>query len=646
MDSSQLDKIIDHGQNTNLSSSLHVNACSLVAHLDKLCLNLQTMEHKFSIIAVSEVWTCDQSEESAVIPGYNKLIKSRKGKSGGGVALFFNGNLDMQIKPRPDLTCEDSTIFECLFVQISQPLLSVKDIIVGVIYRPPGGKLDSFYDAFFPVIDRINSENRPCYIVGDFNIDLLNTSNKNGGNVFVNRMFSNGFCPRIDRPTRVTENTATLIDHIFSNVHNNSTMSGIWTADIADHLPVYITLPYSFTKNEYKNMKRNTVVAKRIYTENNCARFKNELGCQDWTEIVNSEGANNKFDHLIKTIEVLHNTCFPLVNVKINQISDSKPWISKTLLNSVKKKNNLYKNYLKTKSEAQLSKYKIYKNKLQLIIRNAEKQYYSDKITECRGNMSKTWKVLNNIIVGKKQKQRKISKIEINGNLTEDSEIVADHFNNYFANVGSDLAKKIPNCVENPIDYLKGRQADSMFFTPTTQFEIIDIISNLKNTNSVGHDNIPFRVIKHCSSELAEIICHVINQSMTDGVFPDCLKIAKIVPVFKSENEKLVSNYRPISILTTFSKIFEKVIFARLNDYMGKNKILHENQFGFRKGLSTCTALLQLVDGLADSIDRKKVTVGVFIDLAKAFDTVDHRILLRKLEHYGVRGVVLNWFAS
>ena len=100
-------------------------------------------------------------------------------------------------------------------MQISQSLLSVKDIIVGVIYRPPGGKLDSFYDAFFPIIDRINSENRPCYIVGDFNIDLLNTSNKNGGNAFVNRMFSTGFGPRIDRPTRVTENTATLIDHIF-----------------------------------------------------------------------------------------------------------------------------------------------------------------------------------------------------------------------------------------------------------------------------------------------------------------------------------------------------------------------------------------------------------------------------------------------
>ena len=106
-------------------------------------------------------------------------------------------------------------------------------------------------------------------------------------------------------------------------------MSGIWTADIADHLPVYITLPYSFTKNEYKNMKRNTVVAEIIYSENNCARFKNELSCQDWTDIVNSEGANNKFDHLIETIEVLHDTCFPLVlvNVKINQISDSKPWI-------------------------------------------------------------------------------------------------------------------------------------------------------------------------------------------------------------------------------------------------------------------------------------------------------------------------------
>ena len=249
-------------------------------------------------------------------------------------------------------------------------------------------------------------------------------------------------------------------------------------------------------------------------------------------------------------------------------------------------------------------------------------------------------------MIGKKRKKQTVNCIEVNGDLTQDPEIIANGFNNYFVNVGPDLAKKIPDCNKKATDYLQNRLAGSMYFSPATDEEVLDIISGLKNTNSLGHDNIPNKVVKYCKSELAHIICHIVNQSMADGVFPELLKTAKIVPVFKSENDKLVNNYRPISILTTFSKIFEKAVFARLGDYMEKYKILHENQFGFRKGLSTCTALLQLVDELANSIDHGQTTVGVFVDLAKAFDTVDHRILLQKLEHYGIRGVVLKWFNS
>ena len=126
---------------------------------------------------------------------------------------------------------------------------------------------------------------------------------------------------------------------------------------------------------------------------------------------------------------------------------------------------------------------------------------------------------------------------------------------------------------------------------------------------------------------------------MTEGVFPDHLKVAKIIPVFKAGDAQLVTNYRPISILAIFSKIFEKILCSRLESYLEQNNILHENQFGFRRKVLTCSALLQLVDKISASMDSKKTTIGIFIDLAIAFDTVDHNILLNKLEFFGVRGI-------
>lgn len=131
-----------------------------------------------------------------------------------------------------------------------------------------------------------------------------------------------------------------------------------------------------------------------------------------------------------------------------------------------------------------------------------------------------------------------------------------------------------------------------------------------------------------------------------EGVVPDLLKIAKVIPVFKSGDEKVIMNYRPISILPVFSKIFEKVVFNRLQNYLDKNNILHHNQFGFRPNLSTSLALLQLTDEISKASDDGKITIGIFVDLAKAFDTVDHKILLKKLNHYGIRGTALNWFES
>ena len=162
------------------------------------------------------------------------MIASR----GGGVVLFISTDLAVGVKLRPDLSCVDDGIFESLFVQISQTHLSVKNIVVGVVYRKPGTSVSIFNDHFAATLDRVNRENRPCYILGDFNIDLLNSNNCN--QLFLNTLLSNGFYPTIDRPTRIRDASATLIDNIFVNIHNSHIDSSIWLADISDHLPIYI----------------------------------------------------------------------------------------------------------------------------------------------------------------------------------------------------------------------------------------------------------------------------------------------------------------------------------------------------------------------------------------------------------------------
>ena len=247
-------------------------------------------------------------------------------------------------------------------------------------------------------------------------------------------------------------------------------------------------------------------------------------------------------------------------------------------------------------------------------------------------------------MINKSKKKVTVSQFYVDGSLTEDNKIIADRFNHYFAHVGSELAKKIPNATTFS-KFCKGNFAQSMFLKPVTSYEIRAIILSLRSC-APGLDNISASVLKYVIDDIIHPLTHICTLSLSQGYFPDELKIAKIVPLYKCKDPCQFNNYRPISLLSIFSKILEKIMYSRLYDYLVKFGILYSYQFGFQKNKSTYMAIICLMDKLIKALENGEIGIGIFIDFRKAFDTVDHSILMDKLYFYGIRGIVHKWFFS
>ena len=234
-----------------------------------------------------------------------------------------------------------------------------------------------------------------------------------------------------------------------------------------------------------------------------------------------------------------------------------------------------------------------------------------------------------------------------NGKVVSGNEHVSNAFNQHFVNIGPSLADKIetiPNIDHR--HFMRERLNYSLFLEPVTYNEILQVVRQFKNKRSKGVDDINMVTVKKLIHSLLVPLCHVFNLSLKNGIFPDSMKMAKVIPFYKSGNVQEFSNYRPVSLLPQFSKILEKLFYKRLLSFIEKHSILSNNQYGFRANHSTAYAITELVESITDAVDDNKYSVGVFIDLKKAFDTIDHKILLDKLEIYGIRGTVLRWIES
>ena len=329
----------------------------------------------------------------------------------------------------------------------------------------------------------------------------------------------------------------------------------------------------------------------------------------------------------------------------------SKPWINKNILNMIKEREKIYKMYLKTKDPTLKQdfhkKFKELRNKTREASRLSQKEYLQNFFAKNINNIKKTWKGIKSVININTSNRNQPSSLMVNSKLVTEPKQVAETFNEYFTTIAEKLQNKIKHAPRNFSSFLQNLNPHSFFIMPANVTQILNTINDLHSNKALGPYSTPTDIFHLIKLNVAEPLTEIINLSFEEGVYIDNLKIAKVVSIFKEKGCNLdCANYRPISLLSNINKIIEKLMHERLYSFLEKHKCIYELQFGFRSKHSTGHALTDLTEAIRKSLDEGNFSVGVFIDLQKAFDTVDHEILLSKLGHYGVRGTANDWFRS
>ena len=323
-----------------------------------------------------------------------------------------------------------------------------------------------------------------------------------------------------------------------------------------------------------------------------------------------------------------------------------KPWINPDILDLIKERDKLFKSLCKEKDENRKleirANYKGLRNKITAKKREAKIKYYERYFENNKKKTAEIWKGINSLVNIKAANRSSFKLFDTNNNIISDQTNIANTFNDYFVNIGSNIDKKIPKARSGHTkDYLKNIKCDkTLFLVPVVAPEIGKIIDSLDINKSTGPNSIPVYILKILKPFFSEWLAKLINLSFETSIFPDLLKIAKVIPIHKKGCKFDHKNYRPISLLSVLSKIYEKIIYKRIYGFLSCNDLIYEKQFGFRANHSTNHALISVTESIKNLLDKGNYVAGIFVDLEKAFDTVNHKILCEKMESYGLRGNV------
>lgn len=578
-------------------------------------------------LCFNETWTDNMSIPSYQIDGYELSSSySRTDRRRGGVAIYT----------RKDISCKSIDLNKfCIELDIevcaiSCNIFSKKTIILNC-YRSPNGKAGVFLEKIEEVLDEIYDTVSDVIICGDFNFNYLDEKCTNF--MKLSNIFSSyGLLHRSGWPTRLTDASISCIDHIFAN--HSQYITCVYDNTFSDHRT---------TLGEFDLCPRRSSRVSRLgrkYNEEAILKFEQSLHGETWSSVYGSSDLSGSFDDFFNILQYYFNIHFPLH--KLTKEIGSKSWVSNNVRNSSRNLKDLH--YFSQRHPELRTLYLKAKKEHSKLVRDTKKNFFQNIINTSQSTTKSCWRVVNQITNKKSQHKNIVLRDHENKSVDDPAKIAAT-FNGFFRNAPNEIIQKINS--SNGIPDFNTNIEHKLKLCPYTEQELGDLLmKKLKNSNSSGFDELPNFLMKRVLPCVIKPLTHLVNLSFCCGEFPKKLKVGKVIPIFKKGNENMVENYRPITVPSVLSKIFEYAFLDRLLVHLEQQKIFSENQFGFRKGKNTMSAMHFFYENLVNFMEAGECPVGIFCDLSRAFDCVDHGKFLKLIERYGFDDRCLRWMES
>lgn len=606
---------------------LHQNIAGLFNKLDSIELALSELRDggdSVDVLCFTETFIRIGEEKNVVLKNF-KMVSSycRAKQRRGGVCILVKNNIQCTSFLLTHEIAEDKH-FECCAMEIKD-----SNLIIICIYRTPNSNIDIFFNKINILLHKIGRKKR-IIVCGDLNIDTLKD---NKYSKLLNETLSNyNLKLHFNCPTR----KGSCIDHIASNLP--SAKAAVHSLCLSDHDTGQI-LKFSLKFNQVQSIWYEE---RRDFSSANVIKFLESIKALSFSEAHELESTNDAFNSFHDILVLFFELCFPKVMVKVVKGSAKSRWITKGLKKCCVVKRRLYITYSRARNNKQnhCKKYHAYARVLRRCINHSHKIESQNLLLKSKNKCKTVWNIIKSY-EAVQFKDNSIVKIDHKGQSHTDPEHIAKLFNDYFIDITNNS-----NCHHTLNNLNFPSTYSSIFLKPTTPDEIRRLVTSLKNSKSVGYDGIPTWLLKRAITYVAPVICHIINLSFVEGVFPENLKLSIVKPLYKKGNANDIDNYRPVTLIPILSKVFEKAMLKRLLEFADKFNILRPEQNGFRKNKSTTLAVYKLVKSVIEGMSRGDHTAALLCDMSKAFDFVQHTNLLSKLYKYGIRGSAHEWFTS
>ena len=565
---------------------LGLNIRSLDYHINELRVLLEIIDKNPEVLALTETWmTDDQSLVDLDIVGYQPIeFKARQNakRRSGGVAFYVKKGLSFQV-------VSFETDIECLIIKITRENKTLYNICA--IYRPETVKINNFLGYLENLLYFLKGLPGETLLFGDFNIDTLKDDLDK--KKYMALLEAYDFEIQNNLPTRVTPTSKSCIDHMITQ---NVVCTETLPTTISDHFTVllHFNTVHSFDRKTVSNptLTRNTKNLKG----HNALNFLFLLD-QKLKQIDEKTSAEYHVESIVNSVIECVDKFAPLRVCSAKETPNQ--WITNKIKNAITKRDKLFETWVEKPTKSNHDDYKSFRNKVCSMIREAKKQDNFRKL-----GVNPTARAIYRTLKTQKNNDQQPNELPD-----------LEKLNEFFVTIGSSLSSRLPQSA-----YLSGSfNCDkTLFIEPTGEFEVASVIKALKNKKSSGMDGISNETLKCCSPIIERHLARAFNKCIDEGVFPDIFKTAKVVPLFKKGEKKDPANYRPISLLSSLSKVFEKILHNRMLRFTEKNNLICPMQYGFRNNMSCVDAITAIREFIRTEIDKKAQGQACFIDLQKA----------------------------